>query len=335
MSQKKVKQQRRAELAREQQNLQQARAIMDAGRERLKYLNKPMFQYNLLMADILDNGEEREDRTGVGTLSICAPKPLVFDLKKGFPLVGIKETRYKKAFAEMLWFISGSTNVADLHKHNCHIWDAWADENGELGPVYGYQWRKTKVEGDADLPDLQGSMRTPHGKKEVYQSGYSTHYFIDQIAVLIDQLKTNPTSRRHLVSAWNVSELHKMALPPCHFAFQCYVTNNNELNLQLLMRSSDVFLGLPFNIAQYALLAHLIARECGYGVGKLTVLFTGDVHIYKNHIEQAKEVVTRMPPNLPRIKIADNGKSLFDIELSDITIEGYEHLGFVAGDVAV
>lgn len=270
----------------------------------------PMEQYSDLVRKILSYGEEREDRTGVGTLSLCAPAPIKFDLSKSFPIVGQKKTNYRAAFVEMLWFLRGGSNVKELHAEGVHIWDEWADERGELGPVYGSQWRSWGA--DSRLNSIH----------------------VDQIQLLVEQLKENPQSRRHLVTAWNVADLDKMALPPCHFAFQVYITNDNRLNLQLMLRSSDVFLGLPFNIAQYGLLACLLARECRYKRGELTVIFTGDAHIYKNHIQQATELIQRRVPAMPELFI-ETWKPMLELSADDIIVAGYEHMGFLKGDVAV
>lgn len=268
-------------------------------------MENQMRQYTDLLGFVLANGEKRPDRTGVGTISVCAPNPMRFDLQKGFPIVGIKKTLWKKAFIELLWFLSGSTSIKPLNDQNVKIWDEWA-KDGELGPIYGHQWRK-------------------------WNAGY---YKIDQITNLINALKADPYSRRHLVNAWNVGDLEYMGLPPCHYSFQCYVNSNNELNLQVMLRSSDIFLGLPFNIAQYGLLCHLLANECGYTAGVLTIIFTGDVHLYQNHIQQARQIHQHRVPPMPQIFIT-KGVGIFDIKIEDITIAGYEHLGFVGGEVAI
>lgn len=316
MSGKKEKQAR----ALKQENLQavelQRQQIYEYARRETELMRNPMYQYNRLLKAILAKGEEREDRTGVGTKSIFAPNALTFDLQAGFPLVSIKKTSLKMIAIELLWMLSGSTNIATLKEQGCNIWNAWADENGDLGAIYGKQWRATKADAENN-----------------------PHYYIDQISELIEGLKHNPSSRRHVVSAWNVSQLKQMRLHPCHFCFQCYVENvgkdNAKLNLSVVLRSSDAFLGLPYNIAQYALLTHILARAANLQVGTLRVIFSGDVHLYSNHIEQATQIVARVPKSMPNLVILTENTHFDGYKAEDFALEGYEHWGVVKGDVAV
>lgn len=270
-----------------------------------------MKQYVDLVNRVLREGEPRADRTGVGTLAVFGGR-IEFDLRERFPLVTVKETRWKTAFLEMLWFLRGETNTKYLHRHGCTLWDAWADEHGNLGPVYGAQWRSWMVH------DLFGQ---------------ATRY--DQIAVLIDGLKNNPQGRRHIVSAWNVAELDDMALPPCHWAFQCYVSNSGELDLQVNQRSWDLALGAPFNIAQYALLLTLLARATGLEPRKLAFVF-GDAHIYQNHIEPMCEVVQRpVVDDIATLAIATDNTDIDLYYPEDFRVYGYAPHPFVKLDVAV
>ena len=256
------------------------------------------WQYASLVESILTLGEKRTDRTGTGTLSLFAPTSLRFDLENSFPLIGLKETKWRIAFAEMLWFISGSTNTQPLNDQGIKLWNPWADAKGDLGPIYGSQWRNFNDDG------------------------------IDQLAELIKGLRENPTSRRHIVTAWNPSRLHQMALPPCHYLFQCYVSNDEKLTLMLNQRSWDVMLGAPFNIAQYALLTHLIARAAGLTASKL-IINPGDAHIYLNHVEAARMMLKRMddPHSLELHKPAKLG-----ILTSNTDIDGYLLSDFAIGD---
>lgn len=224
-----------------------------------------MKQYIELGKRILAEGELRHDRTGVGAYSVFGAN-MTFDLRERFPLVTVKETRWKTAFLEMLWFLRGEDNTSWLNEHGCKLWDAWADGNGRVGPIYGVQWRRW-----ADWP-------------------FAAHY--DQVRIVVNGLKNNPHGRRHIVSAWNVGELSNMALPPCHWAHQCYVSNDGHLDLKLFLRSSDFALGLPFNIAQYALLTHLYARAAGLSARRL-IVDIGDAHIYSNHVDAMREVLER------------------------------------------
>jgi thymidylate synthase len=260
-----------------------------------------MQQYLDLLQHILDNGTEKTDRTGTGTRS-CFGYQMRFDLQKGFPMVTTKKLHVKSIFYELLWFLKGDTNIKYLKENGVSIWDEWANEAGELGPVYGEQWRSWK------------------GADGVV---------VDQITELIKQIKTTPDSRRLIVSAWNVAELPKMALMPCHTLFQFYVADG-KLSCQLYQRSADVFLGVPFNIASYALLTMMIAQVCDLECGDFVHSF-GDVHLYNNHIEQAKLQLSRTPFELPTLKINPAVKDIFGFDFSDFTIENYQcHPGIKA-----
>lgn len=264
-----------------------------------------MKQYQELLQRILDTGVRKEDRTGTGTLSVFAHQ-MRFNLQDGFPLLTTKKLHTKSIIHELLWFLKGDTNTAYLHDNKVTIWDEWADENGDLGPIYGKQWRAWEAKDGR---------------------------VIDQIGELIEQIKKTPDSRRLLVSAWNVGDLDKMALPPCHIIFQFYVANN-RLSCQLYQRSADVFLGVPFNIASYALLTHMIAQVCGLGVGEF-IHTTGDTHLYLNHIEQAKLQLTRTPYKLPTLKLNESITDINDFKYEDIAIENYESHPHIKASVAV
>ncbi len=264
-----------------------------------------MKQYLELLQHVLDNGTTKEDRTGTGTRSIFGYQ-MRFDLSKGFPLLTTKKLHLKSIIYELLWFLKGDTNVKYLQDNGVRIWNEWADENGELGPVYGHQWRS--------WPDYKGGT-------------------IDQITNLINQIKNNPDSRRLIVSAWNVAEVDNMALPPCHTLFQFYVVNK-KLSLQLYQRSADIFLGVPFNIASYALLLMMVAQVTGLEVGEFVHTF-GDAHIYSNHLEQVKEQLTRAPRSLPTMKINTNVRSIFDFKFEDFQLENYNPHPHIKGVVAV
>lgn len=266
-----------------------------------------MQQYVDLVSRVLREGEPRADRTGVGTLAVFGGR-IEFDLRERFPLVTVKETRWKTAFLEMLWFLRGETNTGYLHRHGCTLWDAWANGRGNLGPVYGAQWRRWR---DTEWDD------------------------VDQIAVLIDGLKNNPQGRRHIVSAWNVAELDYMALPPCHWAFQCYVSNSGELDMQVNQRSWDLALGAPFNIAQYALLLTLLARATRLEPRKLSFAF-GDAHIYQNHVEAMREVVQRpVVDDIAVLAVTATNTHIDCYVLDDFKVLGYAPHPFVKLDVAV
>lgn len=266
-----------------------------------------MKQYADLVNRVLREGEPRADRTGVGTLAVFGGR-IEFDLRERFPLVTVKETCWKTAFLEMLWFLRGETNTQYLHQHGCTLWDAWANGSGNLGPVYGVQWR--------EWPATEGRN-------------------IDQFAVLIDGIKNNPQGRRHIVSAWNVAELDYMALPPCHWAFQCYVSNSGELDMQVNQRSWDLALGAPFNIAQYALLLTLLARATGLEPRKLAFAF-GDAHIYQNHVDAMREVVQRpLLDDIATLAIVTDNRDIDRYMLDDFQVLGYLPHPFVKLDVAV
>lgn len=264
-----------------------------------------MKSYLDLLKNILETGEKREDRTGTGTLSLFGYQ-MRFDLSQGFPLVTTKKCHLRSIIHELLWFLKGDTNIAYLKENKVSIWDEWADEKGNLGPVYGHQWRHWGSE-----------------KKE-----------IDQISQLIQQIKTNPASRRHIVSAWNVSDIEKMALPPCHALFQFYVHADGRLSCQLYQRSADVFLGVPFNIASYALLTMMIAQVTQLKPG-FFVHTLGDAHLYLNHIEQAKLQLSREPKVLPLMKINPKVQSIFEFTYEDFTLEGYDPHPSISAPIAV
>jgi thymidylate synthase len=264
-----------------------------------------MKQYLELMQDILTNGSDKEDRTGTGTRSVFG-RQMRFDLSHGFPLVTSKKLHLRSIIHELLWFLKGDTNTAYLKEQGVSIWDEWADEKGDLGPVYGHQWR---------------SWPTPSGES------------IDQISNVLEQIKQTPDSRRLIVSAWNVGQIPEMALPPCHLLFQFYVANG-RLSCQLYQRSADFFLGVPFNIASYALLTHMVAQQAGLEVGDF-VWTGGDVHLYNNHFEQAKLQLSRDTFELPQLKIARTPESLFDYQYEDFEIVGYQSHAGIKAPVAI
>lgn len=264
-----------------------------------------MKQYLELMQDILDNGVNKEDRTGTGTRSVFG-RQMRFDLSKGFPLVTTKKLHLRSIIHELIWFLNGDTNTAYLKQNGVSIWDEWADENGDLGPVYGHQWR---------------SWPTPSGSS------------IDQISEVMEQIKNNPDSRRLIVSAWNVGQIPDMALPPCHLLFQFYVANG-RLSCQLYQRSADFFLGVPFNIASYALLTHMVAQQVGLEVGDF-VWTGGDVHLYSNHIEQANLQLSRDVFTLPKLKISAQVDSLFGYQYDDFEFIDYQSHAGIKGAVAI
>ena len=274
-------------------------------KNRCKWSRNFMKQYLELMQDILDNGTKKEDRTGTGTYSVFG-RQLRFNLAEGFPLVTTKKLHLRSIIHELLWFLSGDTNIKYLKENKVSIWDEWADENGDLGPVYGHQWR---------------SWPTPSGET------------IDQISLLMDQIKTNPDSRRLIVSAWNVADVNKMALPPCHTLFQFYVADG-KLSCQLYQRSADYFLGVPFNIASYALLTYMIAQQCNLELGEFVHTF-GDTHLYTNHIEQAKLQLSRTPLSLPTLQIKRKPDSIFQYTFDDFEILNYESHPHIKAEVAV
>ena len=264
-----------------------------------------MKQYLDLMQKVLNEGQKKSDRTGTGTLSIFGHQ-MEFDLSDGFPLVTTKKVHLKSIVHELIWFLQGSTNISYLKENGVSIWDEWADEKGDLGPVYGAQWRS--------WPD--GNNGT-----------------IDQIQNLIQGIKTNPDSRRHIVSAWNPALVDEMALPPCHSLFQFYVANE-ELSCQLYQRSADIFLGVPFNIASYALLTHMVAHVCNLKTGKFVHTF-GDAHLYLNHLDQAKLQLSRDTKMLPQLKLNSEVKNIFDFKFEDIEITNYESHPSISAPIAV
>jgi len=264
-----------------------------------------MKQYLDLLKHVIENGVEKCDRTGTGTISVFGHQSR-YDLAEGFPVLTTKKLHLKSIIHELLWFLTGDTNVKYLQENGVRIWNEWADENGELGPVYGYQWR---------------SWPTPDGKH------------IDQIAQVVNSLKNNPDSRRHLISAWNVGQIDQMKLPPCHILVQFYVANG-KLSCQLYQRSADIFLGVPFNIASYALLTLMMAQVCDLQPGEF-VHTLGDAHIYMNHMEQVKLQLTREPYPLPQMKINPEVKSIFDFKYEDFELTGYQSHPHIAGKVAV
>ncbi|HOK50678.1 MAG TPA: thymidylate synthase [Bacteroidales bacterium] len=264
-----------------------------------------MKQYLDLLRHVLEHGVRKQDRTGVGTISIFGYQAR-YNLQEGFPLLTTKKLHIRSIIYELLWFLRGDTNIKYLHDNKVTIWDEWADANGELGPVYGYQWR---------------SWPTPEGK------------YIDQISELIEQIKKNPNSRRLIVSAWNVADLPKMALPPCHILFQFYVAEG-KLSCQLYQRSADIFLGVPFNIASYALLTHMVAQVCDLQVGEF-IHTLGDAHIYLNHLEQVNLQLSREPRKLPQLRLNPSIKNIFDFKYEDIEIIGYDPHPHIKADVAV
>ena len=264
-----------------------------------------MKQYLDLLRHVREHGVRKEDRTGTGILSVFGHQ-MRFDLQAGFPIATTKKVFFKGLSVEMLWFLRGETNVRFLNDHNVHIWDPWADENGELGPIYGKQWR---------------FWQAPDGTT------------IDQIARVVEEIKTNPNSRRLVVNAWNVADLPRMALPPCHMFFQ-FCVGHGRLSCQLYIRSNDLFLGAPFNIAQYALLTHMIAQQCGLEPGEL-IYTIGDAHLYLNHLDQVDEQLSREPYPLPRLIIRRTPLSIFDYQPEDFELENYQHHPPIKAPVAV
>ncbi|SDH12993.1 thymidylate synthase [Planococcus glaciei] len=314
-----------------------------------------MKQYLDLCQHILHNGAKKEDRTGTGTLSVFGHQ-MRFDLNEGFPLMTTKKTAFRLIVSELLWFIKGDTNVKTLLEENNHIWDEWAfaqwvesDEyegpdmadfgrRSQKDPEFAVRYKEQmalfqeKILAEDGFAEKYGDLGPVYGKQ--WRSWAKTDGgTIDQLKNVIESIKKNPDSRRHLVTAWNPEFIDDMALPPCHIMFQFYVADG-KLSCQLYQRSADVFLGVPFNIASYALLTHLIARECGLQVGDF-VLTTGDTHLYSNHIEQVTEQLSREPRKLPTVKINEDVASIFDLELADITIEGYDPHPRIKAPVAV
>ncbi len=264
-----------------------------------------MRQYLDLLRHLLDHGTPKDDRTGTGTRSLFGHQ-MRFDLSEGFPLLTTKKLHVRSIVHELLWFLRGDTNVEYLHEHGVSIWDEWADDEGDLGPIYGCQWR---------------SWPAPDGTT------------IDQIAWVADEIRKNPDSRRLVVSAWNVADLSRMALPPCHALFQFYVADG-RLSCQLYQRSADVFLGVPFNIASYALLTHMMAQACGLEPGDFVHTF-GDVHLYSNHLEQARLQVTRAPRPLPRLRLDPDVRSIFDFRFEHVRFDAYDPHPHIPAPVAI
>mgnify|MGYP001181374168 FL=1 len=264
-----------------------------------------MKQYHDLLKTVLENGNTKSDRTGTGTISIFGYQ-MRFNLSDGFPLLTTKKIHFKSVVYELLWFLKGSTNISYLKKNNIRIWDEWADDNGELGPIYGNQWRSW---------------------------GSSDGTQIDQVELLLNNIRSNPDSRRHIVSAWNVGDLDKMKLPPCHILFQFYV-HDNKLSCQLYQRSADIFLGVPFNIASYALLTMMIADQVGLEYGEF-IHTLGDAHIYLNHKEQVNEQLKRKVKILPTLKINNNVDSIFDYKYEDFSLEGYNPDDHIKAPISV
>lgn len=264
-----------------------------------------MEQYLDLMRHVLENGVRRGDRTGVGTISVFGYQ-IKFDLSAGFPAVTTKQLHFRSIIYELLWFLQGNTNTAYLNENGVTIWDEWADEKGELGPIYGYQWRSWPVANGAS---------------------------IDQISLLLQELQTNPYSRRHLVSAWNVADIDQMALPPCHCLFQFYVAEG-RLSCQLYQRSADIFLGVPFNIASYSLLTMMIAQVSGYEPGEFVHTF-GDAHLYLNHLEQAESQLSRDPFPLPQMKLNPSVDNLFNFQYKDFKLVNYQYHPRISAPIAV
>jgi thymidylate synthase len=293
-----------------------------------------MQNYHDLLQDILDNGIESDDRTGTGTHSVFG-RQLRFDLSQGFPLITTKKVFFKGILIELLWLMRGDTNIKFLHKHGVKIWDQWVDENGDLGPVYGEQWRSWK--SSRTIPANSTGV-IPHPEYEQKET-------LDQLQMVIERIKKKPDCRRLIVSAWNAPEISRMRLPPCHAFYQFYV-RNGKLSCQLYQRSADMFLGVPFNIASYALLTHLVANECGLEVGEFVHTF-GDAHIYKNHVDQVKLQLSRDHFKLPTIKINIEKGQLMDIidnkvqdmdysEIKNIiSLEGYESHPSIKAEVSV
>ncbi len=264
-----------------------------------------MKQYLNLLDHVLKNGVEKTDRTGTGTISVFGYQ-MRFNLAEGFPMLTTKKLHLKSILHELLWFLKGETNIGYLTQNNVSIWNEWADANGELGHVYGYQWRS--------WPSYKGGG-------------------IDQITQVVESIKKNPDSRRHIVSAWNVADLDNMALPPCHVMFQFYVANG-KLSCSMYQRSADIFLGVPFNITSYALLTHMVAQVTDLEPGDF-IHTLGDAHIYLNHLEQVKLQLTREPYPLPKLKLNPEIKNIFDFKFSDFQIEGYQSHPHIKGDISV
>ena len=267
------------------------------------------YEYLDVVQQVLEYGSFRGDRTGTGTKSLFNPVPMRFDLDEAFPLLTLKRTWFKGVVGELLWFIRGDDNIDFLLDNNIHIWDDWSKEGNSVGPVYGYQWRRWPVHTPGLPP-------------------------VDQLADVIQQIKENPTSRRLLVSAWNVEQLPDMALPPCHVMYQFYVTNNGHLNCFMYQRSADLFLGVPFNIASYALLTHMVAQVCGLEAGRLTMML-GDAHIYLNHTDQVEEMMLREPRDSPSLVMNTEVKDINEFTFDDFQVVGYDPYPAIPAPIAV
>lgn len=313
-----------------------------------------MKQYLALCEHVLNNGTQKGDRTGTGTFSLFGYQ-MRFDLNEGFPLLTTKNTSFRLITSELLWFLKGDTNIKTLIKDNNSIWDEWAFEqwvtseeyvgpdmtdfgrravkDEEFKAIYHEEMKsfKARVLADEDFAEKYADLGPVYGKQ--WRSWTTENGAIDQIANVIDSIKNNPDSRRHIVTAWNPAEVDDMALPPCHALFQFYVSDG-KLSCQLYQRSADIFLGVPFNIASYALLVHLIAHECGLGVGEF-IHTLGDAHIYSNHVDQVNEQLAREPKQLPQLKLNIEGKSIFDLEMADIELEGYDPHPRIKAPIAV
>ncbi|RWB08751.1 MAG: thymidylate synthase [Mesorhizobium sp.] len=304
-----------------------------------------MKQYLDLLNHILVNGVDKGDRTGTGTRSVFGYQ-MRFDLNKGFPLLTTKRLFTKAIIHELLWFLKGDTNIKYLNDNGVHIWDEWADENGDLGPVYGSQWRSWP----APFPTKNGLVVMEDGSKmewgywaawkKAFEEGRSdslppipVHQVVDQIADVITQINQNPNSRRLMVTAWNPAEIGKMALPPCHCLFQFYVADG-KLSCQLYQRSADVFLGVPFNIASYALLTHMVASVCGLKVGEF-IHTLGDAHLYNNHFDQAREQLLRTPRDLPRLYVSESVRDISSFEFEDFFLTGYAPYDAIKASISV
>lgn len=286
-----------------------------------------MKQYLTLLADVLDNGVAKDDRTGVGTIGVFG-RQLRFDLSRGFPMLTTKSLHWKSIAYELIWFLRGETNVKWLNERGVTIWDEWADEDGELGPVYGSQWRSWSYPVCIWPDDPEANMECQVSGKPYYDVKE-----IDQLQQCIDKLKTNPNDRRIIVSAWNVGEIDQMALPPCHLLFQFY-SCQGKLSCQMYQRSCDLFLGVPFNIASYTLLIHLIAQMTGHKPGEF-IWVGGDVHIYKNHTQQVLTQLERTPNGLPELKVTDEPRTLDTWEFEDFELVGYKPQPGIKAPIAV